>query len=357
MLTLLEKGQGLKWRCLCECGSIKEYEVSNLISGSTKSCGCLKDKKAETLSELIKQTSLSLISQNTDVFAEDIAEELNISAITVHKYIRALGMQECLSVKFRSRPERDIYNICKQHIENVIYADKEILNGKELDIYIPEKRLAIEYNGSYWHSEERKGTNYHQDKALACLKHSIRLISIFDYEWEDTNTREKLIHMLEDAIANKNIENNENDVRCIGTEEAKQFIDKHSIKTIDHVDISIGCYYKNELIEVMLFEKHGLRSYELIETCCNTGINADKSMLNYFIDKYNPEQITVTVDIAKQGINKYTELRFTPVELLEPSYKLVKYNLELVEESEIENKYCMKVYDCGGIKLIWNKHC
>lgn len=43
-LTVIERLPGLKWRCRCSCGNEKIVDRSNLISGHTKSCGCLKNK-------------------------------------------------------------------------------------------------------------------------------------------------------------------------------------------------------------------------------------------------------------------------------------------------------------------------
>ena len=48
--------------------------------------------------------------------------------------------------------------------------NKNILNGLELDIYIPSHNLAIEYNGLYWHSEEFIDKNYHINKTELCEK-------------------------------------------------------------------------------------------------------------------------------------------------------------------------------------------
>jgi hypothetical protein len=50
---------------------------------------------------------------------------------------------------------------------NIIFNDRKTLNPFELDILIPSKNVAIEYNGNYWHSEDRlKTIKYHQNKSL-----------------------------------------------------------------------------------------------------------------------------------------------------------------------------------------------
>jgi hypothetical protein len=45
-LTVIEylynKNGGAYWRCKCECGSIVDIKSSHLVSGNTKSCGCLR---------------------------------------------------------------------------------------------------------------------------------------------------------------------------------------------------------------------------------------------------------------------------------------------------------------------------
>lgn len=73
--------------------------------------------------------------------------------------------------------------------------NREVLEGKEIDIYLPEQGLAIEYNGDYWHSDET-GTahNYHLKKRrLACEK-GVRLIHVYEYLYREK--RELVLRML-----------------------------------------------------------------------------------------------------------------------------------------------------------------
>lgn len=65
----------------------------------------------------------------------------------------------------------------------IIHNDRTILRPKEIDIYLPELKLGIEYNGTYWHSIEHGCDKYcHRNKSLACRKLGIRLIHIFEFE-------------------------------------------------------------------------------------------------------------------------------------------------------------------------------
>lgn len=60
--------------------------------------------------------------------------------------------------------------------------DRTVLGRQELDIYVEEKKFAIEFNGLYWHSEAAgKTETYHYDKWKACKEKSISLFQV----WED----------------------------------------------------------------------------------------------------------------------------------------------------------------------------
>ncbi len=63
--------------------------------------------------------------------------------------------------------------------------DRTVLNGNEIDIYLPELKIGIEFNGLYWHAEStgNKPKNYHLNKTVGCAKKGVRLIHIFENEW------------------------------------------------------------------------------------------------------------------------------------------------------------------------------
>jgi predicted GNAT family N-acyltransferase len=71
-------------------------------------------------------------------------------------------------------------------IKNVIRNDRSVIAPKELDIYLPDYNVAIEYNGIYWHSELNKEDRYfHYQKNQDCLQKGINLISIDEDHWRD----------------------------------------------------------------------------------------------------------------------------------------------------------------------------
>ena len=104
----------------------------------------------------------------------------------------------------------NVYSLAEKHIvtaikeiyfNEIIENSKKIIYPKELDIYLPDLKLAIEYNGLYFHSY-LAGTpkNYHLDKSLMCREKDIRLIHI--YEFEDIDEQLKLLVNLINGIDN-----------------------------------------------------------------------------------------------------------------------------------------------------------
>lgn len=59
-LLVLGPANDGKWRVKCDCGNTKEVLRNSLISGNTKSCGCLRIQAAATAREHALQRNKSL---------------------------------------------------------------------------------------------------------------------------------------------------------------------------------------------------------------------------------------------------------------------------------------------------------
>lgn len=70
-----------------------------------------------------------------------------------------------------------------QYDKQILFNTKSIIYPYELDIYLPDIKLAIEFNGIYYHSIYH-GTSkeYHLNKSLRCREKGIRLIHIYEFE-------------------------------------------------------------------------------------------------------------------------------------------------------------------------------
>ena len=76
---------------------------------------------------------------------------------------------------------------------------RTIISPLELDLYYPEKKIAIEFNGDYWHSELFKDKDYHYNKFKLCKENNITLVSIFESEWN--SRRDEIFNYLKDLFS------------------------------------------------------------------------------------------------------------------------------------------------------------
>ena len=95
-----------------------------------------------------------------------------------------LSKDDSINTKWRSKFEDTLINVIKS-ISNtkITHNNKKIIYPKELDIYLPNLKLAIEFNGILYHSTAFNcPKDYHLMKSLLCREKGIRLIHIYEFE-------------------------------------------------------------------------------------------------------------------------------------------------------------------------------
>ena len=88
----------------------------------------------------------------------------------------------------------------------VIYNDRKVLDGLELDIYYPELSIAIEYQGNYWHSLQKTIINDKRKKKL-CKEKGIKLIEVWDDDFlkNSQSISENIYNKINDKVKHKTI--------------------------------------------------------------------------------------------------------------------------------------------------------
>lgn len=127
---------------------------------------------------------------------------------------------------------------------------KSILGPKELDIYIPERSFAIEFNGNYWHNERCKDKDYHWNKTKECQERGIQLFHIFSDEW-------KLKKNIVKSMIRHRLGKTENKIRAskcklvpINSKSIiEDFFESNHISDNAQSNIAFGLFFKNELIQ------------------------------------------------------------------------------------------------------------
>lgn len=126
-----------------------------------------------------------------------------------------------------------------EYIHSILPLDTQVLSsdrkaiGKELDIYIPSKNIAIEFNGVYWHSDKNPKITqtYHYDKWLLCKQQGIQLIQIWEDEWalKQEVVKSMLAHKL-NASTSPRVSGRKTNVEEIPTHVAREFFDTYHIQ-------------------------------------------------------------------------------------------------------------------------------
>lgn len=259
---------------------------------------------------------------------------------------------------------------------------RNIISPFELDIYLPNNNVAIEYNGLYWHSESMgKYNDYHLNKWNKCREKNIHLIQIFSDEWlnKEDIVKSRILNILKQT-PNKIYARKCEIKEIIDIKIKNQFLNNNHIQGEDKSKIKIGLYYENNLVSVMTFgiprkaigkSKNSINNeYELVRFCniLNTNVIGGASrLLKYFIKKYSPNKIYSFADNRWSDINNnvYKNLGFTLTSISPPGYwytkdflnRLHRYNFnknKLIENGNDKNKTEFEIMDELGYHRIWD---
>lgn len=131
----------------------------------------------------------------------------------------------------------------------IIENDRKLIKPLELDIVIPEYKLAIEYNGLFWHNDKSgKDKYYHLNKTLMCEKAGYKLIHIYEDDWRDKNKAVKSFIASKLNIYDRIIDADNLEIKEVDKEEADIFIDENSFSEKINSSVRLGAYLNDELI-------------------------------------------------------------------------------------------------------------
>lgn len=183
----------------------------------------------------------------------------------------------------------------------------------ELDVYIPELSIGIEYNGLYWHSEDYKERTYHLDKKKYFEELSIDLIQIWEDDWQNKKDIVKSLIKTKIKKSDLIIESTECEIFILDQNNSKIFFNENHISGYLGGELNIGLLYNNDVISMMLFKKGDNDNYELVQfgTLNNTFvIGGYEKIFNYFKSNYKSNLITTYSDNVISNEKIYTKLGF-----------------------------------------------
>lgn len=252
----------------------------------------------------------------------------------------------------------------------------------EIDVFCPNEKVGIEYDGLYWHSEIKKTPADHRNKRIAAENAGIKLIQVFSDEWK---TKQAIVKSIISASFGKEqtrIFARKTELRVVSDNEVKPFLENNHIQGHIHADINLALFHNQEMVMVMTFGKQraimgktaGDGVFELyrMATILNTRVVGGASkLLSYFKQNYKYTEIESFCDMRYGTGKVYSALGFEYVSWTPPNYYYVKgekryhraafMKHKLVEEGYDPNKTeseimrergFLKIYDCGSKKFV-----
>lgn len=336
----------------------------------------------DVFSKLNDSTWLDIEYNQNNRSAVDIANELNVYYSTVIEYCIKHGF----TIKQRSNYsiiEKDICAWLTSQGIDYEHNNWQII-GKELDIYIPSKNLAIEVDGLYWHSWHPNSARTedrlrHLTKTKLAAEKGIELLHITDFEW--TNKKNIITAILSSKLGlNERIFARQCSVRDVPAAVEKSFLNSYHLQGYIPSKRAVGLYYDDNLISLMTvgnsrFSK--LAQHELLRYCTTpnmTVVGGGSRLLKNILD--TTQMLVTYCDLSKSSGNGYSAMGFKHVRDTNPGYFwtdgnnvisrfkaqrsqmkrwLPSYDAKLSESENMFNAKYRRFNDCGNRVFVISK--
>lgn len=276
-----------------------------------------------------------------------------------------------------------IENLLQKYNINYEKHNRTILDGLELDFYLPNLKIGIEVDGLYYHSNKFLNNNYHLNKTNACEKLGINLIHIFGDEFYNKIALDNRLRSI--LKSNKIIIGARKCiVKQIDNHIKAKFVSKYHLQGDINSKFNYGLFYRNKLVSVMSFGSYRKctgankieNEYELYRYCTMRGITilgGANKLFKAFIKYIKPKKIITFADRRYSNVNNniYSKIGMTFIKYSTPNYwivignkryhrfgyrknilskKLQLFDTKLSERENLTNNNISVIYDCGNIK-------
>ena len=176
------------------------------------------------------------------------------------KFDRYPLCRDCFANLTSSKAEQEIADyISTFYSGELVKNDRSIISPLELDLYYPEKRIAVEFNGDYWHNENHKSKDYHLNKYLKCRERGILLVSIFESDW--SINKEDIKYYLKDLFD--------------GKDNKLSFNDNHSLMNNNYPSMSVRCKCDKFIEDYYLYQNYRVYTCGYSNISLNTYFTGD----------------------------------------------------------------------------------
>lgn len=355
----------------------KEYIIAHILDGNIPKCkcGCGNDVRIKERGRPPYYSDY-ISGHNTGDTHIGMKRSYESKMKMRKSAIRRMETGNSVFYKGKSTNETELYEYIKSIYSNEIRAnDITVLSGLELDIYLPDIKVAIELNGDRFHSDMYKTRLYHINKTKECESQGIRLIHIWLCDWN--SKRDILKSQLKNIVGQSDVKIGARlcSISTVSYEESKQFLTKNHLQGNSISKYRYGLYYNGELVQVMTFGKlrkatgrtHIDGSYELIRMSAKTGVvvvGGASRLFNHFIKTHSPQYILSFANRDWSVGNVYDRMGMVMSGYTPPGYfysngsrREHRYNYQkhkLVEMGFDDTKTEYQIMSERGYYRIWN---
>lgn len=345
----------------------KKYDSISFVGGIT-----WRKHKYDSMIYYFDNLGYNIISLLEEFCNQDISEGYELSlqckscSNKFNKYFSRAFVYDksnvrcpyCLHNHSNSLQEDELF----QYIR-AIYSGEIIRNirsvlpsGKEIDIYIPDLKIGIEYNGLTWHSEifGKKNFSYHLNKLEEAHSVGVDLLFIYDNEWVQKKDIVKSILNNKLGVNTKKIYGRNCEIKLVAPDKAFFFINENHIQGAEVVyknGVSLGLFYEEELVALISFGKpRFIHSYdwELLRFCNKLGVSVIggfAKLLKFFEKEYKPKSLLTYSEKRLFSSGVYLQNGFKQLRDSKPMYFYIKNGKYIGTQYKFRRKNLPKLLD------------
>lgn len=298
----------------------------------------------------------------------DLSQALNYSISKATLLIHKMGCEDLITFYFSS-PEQELRDLLASWGIKTVKT-RTVIAPYELDLYSEKYKIAIEFNGNYWHGENRVTPSYHKIKSEMAQKQGIFLYHIFEYEWNIPLKKELIIAQLKNlfGLNEKKIFARQCEIKSVSVIDKQKFLNDNHLQGEDRSSVAVGLYCDEELVSIMTFCKPRFNKqydWELSRFCSKRGYNVvggASKLFNWFLNNFSGTIISYSNEAKTRGA-LYEKLGFRLLRISPPNYVwckgeecLPRYRTQMKNEVQImKGQNYWRVYDCGNKVWVYER--
>lgn len=222
--------------------------------------------------------------------------------------------------------EGELLEFVQRYAPEAVGNDRTVLGGQEVDILVPGSGVAIEFNGTYWHSEKYRDAHYHRDKSIMCERSGFQLLHVWEDDWIVRRSLvEKMVLRKIGVSQEQRLNARSMSLVRVNPPEARKFLDENHLQGFASGREYLGLSDGTGVRALLVMKRRADGTWELSRYATDAIVRGGHSRLfKWFLDEH-PEAIRV-VTFADRGVSDgglYLSSGFKEDGTLDPDYSYV----------------------------------